>query len=330
MIKPAHVHIRAVGSYVPPKRVTNEDLAKIVDTSDEWIRSHTGIGARHLAEDDVATSDLAVGAIKDMLKRHGVQVEELGAIVLATATQDFHGFPATACIIQDKLGLRTIPAFDVAAGCTGFIYAVEIARGLVSMGTVGSVAVIGAEKLSAVTDWSDRNTCVLFGDGAGCVLVQAGEEGDGDIIDSVLHAEGSGAGYLCIPRGGTQAPFAPDVAPEGQKLVMDGRAVYNFAVRVLGEIVDELLSRNQLTIEDIDWIVPHQANSRIISAAAKRLKIDQSKFFVNITDYANTSAASIPIALREMEEQGLLQRGQRIMTIGFGAGLTYGGNLIRW
>lgn len=330
MLKPAHVCVRAVGSYVPPKRVTNEDLAKIMDTSDEWIRSHTGIGARHIAENDVATSDLAVGAIRDMLKRHGVQPEEIGAIVLATATQDFTGFPATACVIQDKLGLRMIPAFDIAAGCTGFIYAVEVARGLVSMGTVKSVAVIGAEKLSAVTDWNDRNTCVLFGDGAGCVLVQAGEAQDGDILDSVLHAEGSGSGYLCIPRGGTASPLDPDKVPEGQKLRMDGRAVYNFAVRVLGEVVDELLSRNQLTIEDVDWIVPHQANSRIISAAAKRLKIDQSKFFVNIDDYANTSAASIPIALREMEEQGLLRRGQLIMTIGFGAGLTYGGNLIRW
>ena len=330
MNRPAHVCIRAVGAYVPPRRVTNDDVAKTVDTSDEWIRSHTGIGARHLAEDGVATSDLAVGAVKDLLKRHGLRAEDIGAIVLATATQDFLGFPATACIIQDKLGLKTIPAFDVSAGCTGFIYALEIAHGLVAMGTVRSVVVIGAEKLSAVTDWNDRNTCVLFGDGAGCVLVEAGEARDGDIIDSVLHAEGSGAQFLCIPRGGTQAPLDPSLPPQGQKLHMDGRAVYNFAVRVLGEVVDELLSRNQMTIEDVDWIVPHQANSRIISAAAKRLKIDQSKFFMNIEDYANTSAASIPIALREMEEQGLLQSGQVVMTIGFGAGLTYGGNLIRW
>ncbi len=330
MIKPAHVQIRAVGAYVPPRRVTNEELAESVETSDEWIRSHTGIGARHLAEDDVATSDLAVGAVRDMLRRHGLHTEHIGAIICATATQDYPGFPATACVIQDKLGLRTIPAFDISAGCTGFIYALELARGLVSMGTVGSVVVVGAEKLSAVTDWSDRNTCVLFGDGAGCVLVEPSDEQGSDILDSVLHAEGSGAGYLCIPRGGTRSPLDPGAVPEGMKLRMDGRAVYNFAVGVLGEVVDELLSRNQLTIEDIDWIVPHQANSRIISAAAKRLKIDQGKFFVNIADYANTSSASIPIALRDMEEQGLLKRGQLIMTIGFGAGLTYGGNLLRW
>jgi len=330
MMRPAHVAIRAVGAYVPPKRLTNDDLATFVDTSDEWIRSHTGIGARHLAEESVATSDLAVGAVKDLLRRHGIRNEEIGAIILATATQDFLGFPATACIIQEKLGIRTIPAFDIAAGCTGFIYAVEVARGMVSMGTVPSALVIGAEKLSAVTDWTDRNTCVLFGDGAGCVLVTAADSGEGDILDSVLHAEGSGAPHLCIPNGGTNTAFSPEDGSDGTKLHMDGRAVYNFAVRVLGEVVDELLSRNQLTIEEIDWIVPHQANSRIISAAAKRLKIDQAKFFMNIEDYANTSAASIPIALREMEEQGLLQRGQKIMTIGFGAGLTYGGNLIQW
>lgn len=329
-MRPAHVCVRAVGSYVPPKRVTNDDLAKTVDTSDEWIRSHTGIGARHLAEADVATSDLAVGAVKDLLRRHGIQKEEIGAIVVATATQDFPGFPATACVVQDKLGLNTIPAFDIAAGCTGFIYALEIARGLVSHGTVPSVLVIGAEKLSAVTDWNDRNTCVLFGDGAGCVLVQAASESDGTIIDSVLHAEGSGAHFLCIPAGGTDTTSDLAAGGPSDKLHMDGRSVYNFAVRVLGEVVDELLSRNQLTIDDIDWIVPHQANSRIITAAARRLKIDQSKFFMNIEDYANTSAASIPIALREMEEDGLLKRGQKIMTIGFGAGLTYGGNLIQW
>ncbi|MDD2297216.1 MAG: beta-ketoacyl-ACP synthase III [Sphaerochaetaceae bacterium] len=330
MKKLAEVYVRAVGAYVPPRRVTNDELAQTVDTSDDWIRSHTGIGARHLADESVTTSDLAVGATKDMLKRHGIQLPEIGAIVVATSTQDYLGFPATACVVQEKLGLQVIPAFDISAGCTGFIYALEVARGLVATGTVPSVLVIGAEKLSAITDWSDRNTCVLFGDGAGCVLVQGGQGGEGEIVDSVLHAEGSGGSYLCIPQGGTSAPFDTAVPLQGHKLHMDGRAVYNFAVRVLKEVVDELLSRNHLVIEDIDWIVPHQANSRIISAAAKRLKIDQAKFFMNIEDYANTSAASIPIALREMEEQGLLKRGQRIMTIGFGAGLTYGGNLIIW
>lgn len=330
MVKPSHVCIRAVGSYVPPKRVTNDDLAAMVDTSDEWIRSHTGIGSRYIADDGIATSDLAVGAVRDLLTRHGLQAQDVGAIVLATATQDFPGFPATACVVQDKLGLNAIPAFDVAAGCTGFIYSLEIARGLVSMGTVRSVLVVGAEKLSAVVDWTDRNTCVLFGDGAGCVLVGTGQERDGDILDSVLHAEGSGASYLCIPRGGTSAPHSVSAPPEGVKIQMDGRSVYNFAVRVMGEVVDELLSRNRLAMEDIDWIVPHQANSRIIQAAARRLRIDISKFFMNIESYANTSSASIPIALREMEERGLLKKGQLVMTVGFGAGLTYGGNLIRW
>jgi 3-oxoacyl-[acyl-carrier-protein] synthase-3 len=330
MIKPERVSVHAAGAYVPPRRVTNDDLAKQVDTSDEWIRSHTGIGARHIAVEEVATSDLAVGAAKDLFRRHGIQKEEVGAIIVATATQDFPGFPATACVVQDKLGLPHIPAFDIAAGCTGFIYAVEIARGLVSGGTVPSVLVIGAEKLSAVANWNDRNTCVLFGDGAGCAYIAPAKPGEGAIIDSVLHAEGSGSGYLCIPRGGTNNSIPVEADDIGNKLHMDGRAVYNFAVRVLTEVVNELLSRNQMTIDEIDWIVPHQANSRIISAAARRLRIDSKKFFVNIEDYANTSAASIPIALREMEEQGLLRPGQRIMTIGFGAGLTYGGNLIQW
>jgi 3-oxoacyl-[acyl-carrier-protein] synthase-3 len=316
--------------------VTNDDLALIVETSDEWIRSHTGIGSRHIAAENEATSDLAVGAVKNMLANISVPLESIDGIVVATATQDFIGFPATACVVQTKLGLDKILAFDIAAGCTGFIYALEVARGLIGNGTLRNILVIGAEKLSAVTDWTDRNTCVLFGDGAGCVLVSAGEEGnkkegDGDILDSVLHAEGSGYGKLCIPKGGTSAPLTGDDALlDSIKLCMDGRAVYNFAVRVLCEVIDELLQRNDLTMEQIDWIVPHQANSRIIQAAAKRLKIDQAKFFMNIESYANTSAASIPIAMKEMQERDLLKRGQLILTVGFGAGLTYGGNLIRW
>jgi len=338
MGRPSRIYIRAVGAYAPGKQVTNNDLASIVETSDEWIRSHTGIGSRHIAAADEATSDLAVGAVKDLLNSSGVAIESIDGIVVATATQDFIGFPATACVIQTKLGLDKIFAFDIAAGCTGFIYALEVARGLIGNGTLCNILVIGAEKLSAVTDWTDRNTCVLFGDGAGCVLVSAGgdgedsgnEDGAGDILDSVLHAEGSGYENLSIPKGGTSAPLSGDDTLDSIKLRMDGRAVYNFAVRVLCEVIEELFQRNGLTIDQIDWIVPHQANSRIIQAAAKRLKIDQAKFFMNIETYANTSAASIPIALKEMQERELLKRGQVILTIGFGAGLTYGGNLIRW
>lgn len=322
------IFIKGVGSYIPPNRVTNDDLAKLVDTTDQWIYSHTGIKSRHIAQEGVATSDLATNALLSLLSENNIEREEIGAIIVATATQDYLGFPSTACIVQDKLGLSKIAAFDISAGCTGFIYALEIARGMLSVGSVDSVAVVGAEKLSAVTNWSDRSSCVLFGDGAGAVLLTRGEHGG--FIDSVLHAEGSGSHYLYIPHGGTYAPHTEKSIKEGQKLKMDGRAVYNFATRVIVEVIETLLKRNQVTIDEVDWIVPHQANSRIISAAAKRLSIDEKKFFVNIEEYGNTSAASIPIALHEMRVKNLLHKGDLVLTVGFGAGLTYGGNLFRW
>ncbi|NCB02654.1 MAG: ketoacyl-ACP synthase III [Spirochaetia bacterium] len=320
-----HTYIKAVGSYVPPRMVSNDDLAHQVDTNDEWIFSHTGIKNRHISEKDVATSDLAVSAIKRLIDNSEMNVSDIDAIIVATATSDYIGFPSTACVIQDKLALDKILAFDLAAGCTGFIYALEIADALMNRGDLNNVAVIGVEKLSAVTDWTDRNTCVLFGDGAGVVILSKSEEDRGGIIDSVLHAQGSGASYLSIPSGGTA-----DRDGDEKFLHMDGRAVYNFAVRVVKDTILELLERNNLTFDDIDWIVPHQANSRIIQAAAKRLKVEESKFFMNIENYANTSAASIPIALDDMNQQNLLKRGMKIITVGFGAGLTYGGNLIQW
>ncbi len=328
-MKLKNVVIKGVGAYVPPRRISNEELSKTVDTSDEWIYSHTGIKNRHIADKECATSDMALKSVYNLMESNNIKKEEIGAIIVATATQDYIGFPATACIIQEKLKLKKIPAFDIAAGCTGFIYALEIAKSLIAVGSLESVLVIGCEKLSSIVDWGDRNTCVLFGDGSGAALVTASEEADSSIIDTVLHAEGSGSSFLLIPEGGTKTPLQSNDT-KGRKLQMEGRSVYNFAVRVLGEVVTSLLERNDLTIDQIQWIVPHQANSRIISAAAKRLHIDQSKFFMNIEEYANTSAASIPIALKEMVDKNLLHKGQLIMTIGFGAGLTYGGNLIRW
>jgi 3-oxoacyl-[acyl-carrier-protein] synthase-3 len=322
--------IAAIGAHVPSRRVTNDELAKLVDTSDEWIRSHTGIGSRHIADDGVATSDLAVAAVNDMMARFKTDLSCVDGLIVATATQDYPGFPSTACVIQAKLGLPPIAAFDISAGCTGFIYAVEIARGMVAGGNFRNVLVVGAEKLSAITDWSDRNTCVLFGDAAGCALVSSSVSGGTAIVDGVLHSEGSGAAFLCIPHGGTASPQVPDDGTKAGKLAMDGRSVYNFAVKAMGQVIEELMQRNNLGWDDIDWVVPHQANSRIIAAAAKRLGIGQDKFFMNIESYANTSAASIPLALSEMQRDGLLHRGQRLLTVGFGAGLTYGGNYIIW
>ncbi len=320
-----NIYIQGIGSYVPPKSVSNQDLSKKVDTSDEWIFSHTGIKNRHIASAEDSTSDLAVNAVNSLLEKCGLDKKAVGGIIVATATGDYPGFPSTACVIQDKLALDGIMAFDVAAGCTGFIYALNIAESLMAGGSLDNVLVIGAEKLSAVTDWSDRNTCVLFGDGAGVALLSRRDDDYSCFVDSVLHARGSGFDKLMIPSGGTK-----DKHGEARNLYMDGRAVYTFAVRVVKDVIIELLERNNLTLDQIDWIVPHQANMRIIQAAAKRLGIDESKFFMNIGQYANTSAASIPIALNEMIENNLLERGMTIITVGFGAGLTYGGNVIRW
>ncbi|MFA5571258.1 MAG: beta-ketoacyl-ACP synthase III [Sphaerochaetaceae bacterium] len=324
------ISIRAVGSYVPPKRVSNEELSLTVDTTDEWIRSHTGITNRFIADDHTSTSDLAVLAVRDMMSRYHLESTDIGAIVLATGTQDHIGFPATASIIQEKLSLPHIPSFDVSAGCSGFVYAMEIARGLLSVGAVKTAVVIGSEKMSAITDWNDRNTCVLFGDGAGAVLLEANNKSHGAIIDTVLFGSGEGSSKLIIEEGGVAKPITEGSETSNRKLKMNGRAVYNFAVQVLGDVITELLKRNNVSIDEIDWIVPHQANERIVQATAKRLEIDPSKFYINIAEYANTSAASIPIALDEMSKRNVLTPGQLIMTVGFGAGLTYGGNIIRW
>lgn len=316
MKSPQPIYISAIGSYVPQKILTNEDLAQFVDTSDEWIYSHTGIRQRRIAEKDEFCSDLAVKAARDLFSKSKKTQEGIDGIVVATATADHYGFPSTACIIAEKLGIKGAAALDIGAGCTGFIYALEVARAMIMSGAMTRALVFGAEKLSDVVNWKDRNTCVLFGDGAGCVLLEKTDEQKG-IIDSTLHAEGSGSLALAITK-------------ETRTITMEGRAVYAFAVKAIGDTVLELLNRNDLAIEDITWIVPHQANKRIIAACSKRYGFDAERFYMNIERYANTSAASIPIALAEMEEKGLLKAGQNILFVGFGAGLTYGGTLITW
>lgn len=337
------VYIRSFGAWIPERRVTNEELSRTVDTSDEWIRSHTGIGARHLAEDSQATSDLAAGAARSAVERAGMDMQDIDCIVVATATPDYVGFPATACVVQQALGLKKIPAFDVTAGCTGFIFALEIAMAFMKDSHMKNILVIGAEKLSSIVNWDDRNTAVLFGDGAGCAVISSETSSRQledrssrkftrpGIIDSVLYTDGTGYDSLTVPAGGSRNPIRGGmVNKEDVSLHMDGRRVYNFAVKAVSDIIKELAERNELTYDDIDWIVPHQANSRIIQAAAKRLKIPLDKFFMNIEDLANTSAASIPIALSEMQGKHLLRPGDVVLTVGFGAGLTYGGNLFTW
>lgn len=325
-------YIKGIGCYVPEKRVSNDDMAKIVDTSDEWIYSHTGIKNRHIAASDQAASDLAFEASQDALGKAGLSPEELDLILLATATPDYLGFPSTAAILQDRLGAQKAAAMDISAACTGFIYGLETARAFIESGIYRNILVVGTEVLSKITNWKDRNTCVLFGDGAGAALVTAGEGSLGrGIITSHLASDGSGAEVLSRPVGGSRTPFVEgETPPESTLLYMDGRKVYYFAVSVLGKTIETLLEKAGLGLGDIDYIVPHQANVRIIEACAKRLSIPMDKFYMNIQEFANTSAASIPIALTDMDAKGLLKPGQIILTVGFGGGLTYGGNLIRW
>jgi 3-oxoacyl-[acyl-carrier-protein] synthase-3 len=347
------IDIIATGKAVPPERVTNDDLARRIDTSDEWIRSHTGIGARHIAAEDTACSDLALEAAKNALasaagfagpadgspereKAVAKAALRLDLIVVATATADYYGCPSTACIVQDKLGAKKAGAMDVTAGCTGFIYGLETAAGLLSVNTGRKRAlVIGSEVLSRITDWEDRN-CVLFGDGAGAAVIEktaAPPEGPGrrGLLRTILRADGSGTESLIFRRGGSRHPFnAGETVEKPTHIEMNGQAVYNFAVKAVTETIVNLLELEGITLGDLSRIIPHQANARIVQAAGKRLGIPEEKFFLNIEEYANTSAASIPIALDELNRAGRLNRGDLIMTIGFGGGLTYGGNLIRW
>lgn len=322
-------YVAGVGAYVPPRTMTNEELGEIVDTSDEWIYSHTGIRRRHIADESSAASDLAVEAAGAALRAAKVAPNEIDLILLATSTPDYPGLPSTAAIVQDRMGAHNAGAMDIVAACTGFVYGLSTAAAYVESGMASIVLVIGSEVYSKILDWTDRNTCVLFGDGAGAAVVMKSE--NPGIVGSHLRSKGSGAMTLLRREGGSRAPFAPGVSEvDNTKLYMDGRRVYMFAIQAILDTIETLLADHGLTIEQIDHIVPHQANIRIIEAACKRAGYSQELFYTNMEEYANTSAASIPIALSEMVDKGLLKRGQRLITVGFGAGLTYGGNLIEW
>jgi 3-oxoacyl-[acyl-carrier-protein] synthase-3 len=323
------VLIRATGVHIPERRLGNEELAAMVDTTDEWIRSHTGIGARHIAADGSLTSDLAAAAGKMALERAGVEAREIDLLVVATATPDYFGFPSTACVVQDKIGADGCTAFDVVAGCTGFIYALEVASAMLEARKGRNALVIGAETLSRIVDWKDRNNCVLFGDGAGAVVLSRIEEGGRGVLKTILGAEGKGARDLYLVQSERSKTFERSEALT-PRIEMNGKNVYNFAVKTISVLVGRLLHASIYKLEDFAWIVPHQANARIVQAAAKRLGAPEERFYMNMEEYANTSAASIPIALHEMSEKGLLKQGDLVMLIGFGAGLTYGAAAIRW
>lgn len=324
-----HAQVTGIGAYVPEKRMSNDEIATIVDTSDEWIRSHTGIASRHIAAADEAASDLGAKAATQALADAGVPATEVDLILLATSTPDYPGLPSTACIVQDLIGAEHAAAMDLVAACSGFVYGLETARAYVESGLARTVLLIGSEVYSRIVNWKDRSTCVLFGDGAGAAVVQGGDGTGKGIRASYLRSRGSDSKSLYRPAGGSRTPLADgDTTDERCFLYMDGRRVYNFAVSVLVEIINTLLAKENLGIDDVDYIVPHQANIRIIDAAAKRGGFPKEKFFTNLQEFANTSAASIPIALDQMKRSGLIQTGSTIMTIGFGSGLTFGGNLI--
>lgn len=322
-----NVKIASVGAYTPETRVTNHDIAQKLDTSDEWIVSHTGISERRQAGKEESTATMAIQACRAALERTGVHAGEIGLIILATATQDYVAMPATACLVQNEIGAINAAAFDLSAGCSGFAYALEVGRCMLAADG-RPILVVGSEVMTRTVNWSDRNTCVLFGDGAGAALLTECADAEMGLLDGILRAKGQSWSALKV-EGGFRHP--PDAA-SGEKrfLTMDGRKVFNFAVRAIVEMVKELLERNKMTLDQVSRIVPHQANIRIIEAAAKRLKVPVDLFYMNIQHFANTSAASIPIALNALVEAEEIKRGDLVITMGFGAGLTYAANLVRW
>lgn len=318
-----------MGSYVPEKIMTNYDLEKLVDTSNEWIVERTGIRQRHIAAPEQATSDLAFIAAQRALDDANLKAEDLDLIVVASESPDMK-FPSVACMLQDRLGASHAAAFDLGAGCTGFAYACGIVSQTIASGFYKHVLVVGAETLSRILDFTDRNTCILFGDGAGAAILGPVEDGYG-ILSVDLGADGSGGKYLNMPGGGSRHPASHETVDHHEHFIhMNGKEVFKFAVRVLGRSVMKALDKIGMTKNDIDLLVPHQANVRIIDSAAKRLDLPLNKVMVNVDQYANTSAASIPIALCDARDQGRLKRDEIVVLVGFGAGLTYGSLVIKW
>ena len=321
------VRILGTGSYLPPKVVTNDDLSKSLDTSDEWIYSHTGIRSRHIAEEDDCTSSMAAKAGRAALEAAGVAPEEIGLIIVATSTPDYATFPSTACLVQAALECKGAGAYDLQAACAGFVYAIEQARCWAKVNKGSKALVIGAETLSRVVDWRDRGSCILFGDGAGAVVI--GEaEGEGPEAHTVLWADGNGASFI-YRDGGTRLKPQPGMFPI-PTLVLQGHDVFAFAVRALSKVTNQLCEKLGTTPASLDRVFAHQANGRIIDAVARRMKLPLEKFYLNLETTGNTSAASIPIALDEAVRKGELKDGMNIVLCGFGAGLTYAGTYVQW
>ncbi|MBS4043827.1 MAG: ketoacyl-ACP synthase III [Chitinophagaceae bacterium] len=320
--------ITAVGGYVPETKLTNFDLEKMVDTNDEWIRTRTGISERRiLKEPGKATSDLGAPAILEVLRKRGISAAEIECIICATVTADMV-FPATANIIADKIGATNAFGFDLNAACSGFLFALTTGAAYIESGRYKKVIVVGADKMSAITDYTDRNTCVLFGDASAAVLLEPNEEGLG-IQDSLLKSDGSGAKFLHMKAGGSLKPASVEsVLAREHYAYQEGQSVFKFAVKGMADVSAELLERNQLTGDDISWLVPHQANLRIVDATANRMGLSKDKVMINIERYGNTTAATIPLCLWEWESK--LKKGDNLVLAAFGGGFTWGATLIKW
>ena len=324
-----HAGIVGIGSYLPDRILTNSELEKMVDTSNEWIKTRTGIEERRIAEENIFTSDLAIKAALEALKDAEMAPEEIDLIIVATVTPDMYT-PSTACIVQDKIGAINAVAFDVNAACSGFLYGVSIANQFIVAGQYKNVLVIGAEALSKVVDWKDRNTCVLFGDGAGAVVMREVDMNYG-ILSTHMGADGAGGKYLSILGiRESEEEINKRVSRNPRTIFMDGSEVFKFAVKIMAKATNIVIEQANLTIEDVDVMVPHQANSRIIDSAAKKLKIDKEKIFTNLDKYGNMSAASVPVALCEAVKEGFISKDDIVVLVGFGGGLTWGSAVMRW
>jgi 3-oxoacyl-[acyl-carrier-protein] synthase-3 len=322
--------IKGIGSYAPPKILTNADLCNMVDTSDEWIISRTGIKERRTAEGDVTTADIAAIASKKALEMADISPLEIDLIIVGTVTSDTV-FPAVSCIVQQKLGLKNAAAFDISAGCSGFIYSLSVADSFIKSGKFKNVLAIGVDLLSRITDYTDRSTCVLFGDGGGAVVLSANYENNRGILSTHIHSEGGHDDILKLPAGGSRMPATLDTVNNHEHYIkMKGAELFRYAVTYLKDVAQEAIEYNNLKSEDIDLFVPHQANIRIIEATAKKLGFPMDKVYVNVDRYGNTSSGSIPLALDEAYRSGRIKEGDLVLIDAIGAGLTWASSIIRW
>lgn len=321
--------ITAVGHFVPEKILSNADLERMVDTSDEWIRTRTGISERHIMENG-ATSDMGVKAVEAMLANRGISASELDVIIVCTVTPDMF-FPSTACLVQDKLGAKKAWGFDLSAACSGFLYGLVVGSQMIESGSAKKVVVIGADKMSSIVDYTERNTCILFGDAGAAVLLEPSDDPSLGVLDHVLYSDGAGCNTLYMKAGGSLNPATREtVENKMHYLFQDGKAVFKVAVIGMADASEEIMKRNELAADEVDYLVPHQANLRIIDACRERMGLDPAKVMINIDRYGNTTAATIPLCLSEWWQCGKLHKGQTLVLASFGAGYTWGAALLKW